>query len=45
MPLEFDNRTVYLEKSPNLSLSQLEALKACGAPSQLKLIYLAEGWL
>lgn len=45
VPLEFDNRTVYLEKSPNLSLSQLEALKACGAPSQLKLLYLAEGWL
>lgn len=45
VPLEFDNRTVYLEKSPNLSQPQLEALKACGAPSQLKLIYLAEGWL
>lgn len=45
VPLEFDNRTVYLEKSPNLSQPQLDALKVCGAPSQLKLIYLAEGWL
>ncbi|MCG8295119.1 hypothetical protein [Pseudomonas entomophila] len=45
VPLEVDNRTVYLEKSPNLSQPQLDALKVCGAPSQLKLIYLAEGWL
>lgn len=45
VPLEFDNRTVYLDKSPDLSQPQLDALKVCGAPSQLKLIYLAEGWL
>lgn len=45
LPLQAENGTVYLEKSPRLSQEQLEALKATGAPSQLKLLYLAEGWL
>ncbi|QCG47565.1 CesT family type III secretion system chaperone [Aeromonas schubertii] len=45
LPLQAENGTVYLEKSPRLSQEQLEALKETGAPSQLKLLYLAEGWL
>ena len=45
LPLQTDHGTVYLEKSPHLTQPQLDALKETGAPSQLKLLYLAEGWL
>ncbi|MGY3944138.1 hypothetical protein [Aeromonas tecta] len=45
LPLDFDGHTTYLRKSPELTNEQLDALKETGSPSQLKLLYLAEGWL
>lgn len=43
--LETANGTVHLEKSPHLTWEQRQALKETGSPSQLKLLYLAQGWL
>lgn len=46
LPLEFDGKTVYLEKSPKLEASGLiGAMKEDGSPSLLRLLYLAEDWL
>lgn len=43
LPLDAANGRVYLDKSPNLSDAQLDALDKLGSPSQLRLMYLAEG--
>ena len=45
LPLDAENGRVYLDKSPNLSEGQLSALEKLGSPSQLRLMYLAEGWI
>ncbi len=46
LPMEFDGKTIYLEKSPKLEESGLiKAMKEDGSPSLLRLLYLAEGWL
>ncbi|MFM2610982.1 CesT family type III secretion system chaperone [Vibrio campbellii] len=45
LPLDAANGRVYLDKSPNLSEGQLSALEKLGSPSQLRLMYLAEGWI
>jgi hypothetical protein len=45
LPLDAENGRVYLDKSPNLSEGQLSALEKLGSPSQLRLMYLAEGWV
>ncbi|AYO04361.1 type III secretion system effector VopQ [Vibrio parahaemolyticus] len=45
LPLDAANGRVYLDKSPNLSDAQLDALDKLGSPSQLRLMYLAEGWI
>lgn len=45
LPLDAANGRVYLDKSPNLSDTQLDALDKLGSPSQLRLMYLAEGWI
>ncbi|NMS07781.1 hypothetical protein HKA85_02020, partial [Vibrio parahaemolyticus] len=45
LPLDAANGRVYLDKCPNLSDVQLDALEKLGSPSQLRLMYLAEGWV
>ncbi|MEZ8196836.1 CesT family type III secretion system chaperone [Vibrio cortegadensis] len=45
LPLDTPNGRVYLDKSPNLDQEQLSALEKLGSPSQLRLMYLAEGWI
>ena len=45
LPLDAANGRVYLDKSPNLDDEQLSALEKLGSPSQLRLMYLAEGWI
>ncbi len=45
LPLDAANGRVYLDKSPNLDDGQLSALEKLGSPSQLRLMYLAEGWI
>ncbi|AVH25986.1 MULTISPECIES: cation transporter [Vibrio] len=45
LPLDAENGRVYLDKCPNLSDAQLDALDKLGSPSQLRLMYLAEGWV
>ena len=45
LPLDAENGRVYLDKSPNLNEGQLSALEKLGSPSQLRLMYLAEGWI
>ncbi|MCL9783715.1 CesT family type III secretion system chaperone [Vibrio sp. S4M6] len=45
LPLEAPNGRVFLDKSPNLTDEQLDSLSKMGSPSQLRLMYLAEGWM
>ncbi|APP09160.1 cation transporter [Vibrio harveyi] len=45
LPLDTPNGQTYLKKSPNLNDEQIFALEQLGSPSQLRLMYLAEGWI
>ncbi|MEZ8100095.1 CesT family type III secretion system chaperone [Vibrio bivalvicida] len=45
LPLDAPNGRVMLDKSPNLKDEQIDALERLGSPSQLRLLYLAEGWV